>query len=136
MLPDEKLEELRVTLQSLCGKRCKTTLNHGDLRLKNVLVNEKARIVAILDWENCTSNIAPQWELSLALHDLSVDEKENFLQGYGIAPARLCSIAPALKALNIVNYAPEIERRAGGKDSNHLRWLHARLSGALDLYST
>ncbi len=40
-----------------------------------------------------------------------------------------------MKAFNIVNYAPEIERIAEAKDATRLERYRTRLSGALDLYS-
>jgi hypothetical protein len=49
-------------------------------------------------WDNCVSNVAPEWEFSIALHDLSIDEKDSFLIGYGVTPRRLCSMAPLVKA--------------------------------------
>ena len=52
-----------------------------------MLLDEKGRSCTILDWENCTSNLAPYWELSIALHDLCIDEKEQFLEGYGLSIA-------------------------------------------------
>jgi hypothetical protein len=79
-------------------------VNHGDLRLKNVLVNEKRLITAIPDWVTCTSNLAPEWELSAALHDLPIDEKEAFLEGYGLSGKEVSAAAPAVKASNIKNY--------------------------------
>jgi hypothetical protein len=64
----------------------------------------KGQITAILDWETCTSNLTPEWELSAALHDLSIDEKEAFLDGYGLSGKEVSAAAPAVKAFNIVNY--------------------------------
>jgi aminoglycoside phosphotransferase (APT) family kinase protein len=135
MASDDKIRKIRTILESLENKQPKPVLNHGDLRLKNVLVDDKGRIVAIIDWENCVSNAAPEWEFSIALHDLSIDEKDAFLAGYGITPRRLCSIAPLVKALNLVNYAPVVERLYHKRESAELARYRARLSGALDLYS-
>ena len=50
--------------------------------MKNVIVNEAGEIKAILDWEDCSSNCAPYWDFSIALHDLSIDGKQKFLEGY------------------------------------------------------
>ena len=36
-------------------------------------------------WEFCSSNVAPYWDLSLALHDLSIDAKQASLGGYGVS---------------------------------------------------
>jgi aminoglycoside phosphotransferase (APT) family kinase protein len=109
-------------------------MNQGDLRLKNVLVDANGRISAILDWENCTSNLAPEWDLSIALHDLSIDEKEAFLRGYGLSPRALSAIAPAIKAFNVLNYVPEIDRLVEEADGQ-LAHYRNRLRGDLDLYS-
>jgi aminoglycoside phosphotransferase (APT) family kinase protein len=113
----------------------KPALNHGDLRLKNVIADDEGKIKAIIDWENCVSNIAPEWELSIALHDLGIDEKQMFLEGYGISEKKIAEIAPLTKAFNIVNYTPEVERFIESKDKSKLEQYRTRLSGKLDLYS-
>jgi aminoglycoside phosphotransferase (APT) family kinase protein len=110
-------------------------LNHGDLRLKNVIVNEKGKILALIDWENCTSNIAPHWDLSIALHDLSIDGKQHFLEGYGIDPNEFSKIAYAIKAFNILNYTDTIERIKNRKDASRLEFYRLRLKGYMDLFS-
>jgi aminoglycoside phosphotransferase (APT) family kinase protein len=135
MMPRAKLEKIRAVLLEAAGDRRKPALNHGDLRLKNVLVGEKGRISAILDWENCSANLAPEWELSLALHDLSIDDKELFLEGYGLPVKAVSKLAPVVKALNIVNYVAKVERLAAAKDGDQLARYRRRLCGDLDLYS-
>ncbi len=135
MLSAEQLERVRETLESLGDVPREPRLNHGDLRLKNVMVDEDGAIVAILDWEKSLSGLAPEWELSLALHDLSVDEKDAFTRGYGIPPEELEQRAQTMKALNIVNYAPFIERAAEAGDEEQVARYRLRLGGTLDLYS-
>src|SRR5205823_4916031 len=73
MLTPPRLKRLRTTLEGVAAWKPKPALNHGDLRLKNVIVDKAGKITAIIDWENCISSIAPHWELSLSLHDLSID---------------------------------------------------------------
>ena len=133
MLPERRLGRLREIL--LAGADQPPALNHGDLRLKNVLVDDDGRITALIDWETCTFSLAPQWDLSLALHDLSIDAKEAFLAGYGIDEDGLDAIAGLVKALNVLNYAPEIERLAAADEVAEIERHRARLGGALDLYS-
>jgi aminoglycoside phosphotransferase (APT) family kinase protein len=135
MVSGSHLERIRSTLEGVTELIPQTALNHGDLRLKNVIVDEDGLISAIIDWEHCVSNLAPHWELSLALHDLSVDEKEEFLEGYGLREAEVTEIAPVMKALNLINYATEIERLAESDNKAGLERYRTRLSGALDLYS-
>lgn len=134
MLSPERLRRLVAVLDE-AGAAARPTLNHGDLRLKNVLVDDAGAITAIIDWEHCTASVAPAWDLSLALHDLSIDAKHAFLEGYGLDEAAVMAQAPLIKALNVLNYVPEIERAAHAGDEAQLRRLRMRLSGALDLYS-
>lgn len=111
------------------------SLNHGDIRLKNAIVNDDGKILAIIDWEHCTSNMAPYWDLSIALHDLSIDGKQQFLEGYGIEPKEFMKIAPYLKALNILHYSNTIEGLAKRKDTGLLEFYRLRLKGHMDLFS-
>lgn len=133
MLPSPSLRKLKRLLQSIGQKRRATTLNHGDMRLKNVIVDAAGTIVAIIDWENCCSQIAPYWDVSLALHDLSIDAKQAFLEGYGLSPKDLVGMAPLLRALNVINYVPAIA--AAARDKPLLDHYRARLAGAFDLYA-
>jgi hypothetical protein len=99
-----------------------------------VLIESDLRISAILDWENCTSNMAPHLEFSLALHDLNIDEKQAFIEGYGMQFDAVEGIAPVLKAFNILNYAEGIEELVRKRDGHALAKYRVRLNGALDLY--
>ena len=135
MLSPANIKKIHKILTNACKAEVEPTLNHGDIRLKNVMVDEEARITAILDWEHCTSNLAPYWELSLALHDLSIDETQEFLDGYGLPEKQVREVMPVVKAINFVNYAPAVERLAQAKETALLEHYRTRLSGALDFYS-
>lgn len=134
-ISDEQLKKLHQIFAEAVKLQPKPCLNHGDIRLKNVIVDDSGKIQAFIDWEDCTSNLAPQWELSLALHDLSIDEKQYFLEGYGISDKNLREIAPLMKAFNLINYAPVIQSFADAKDTQRLEQYRTRLNGILDLYS-
>jgi hygromycin-B 4-O-kinase len=110
-------------------------LNHGDLRLKNVLADREGNITAIIDWEESVSNLVPEWELSIALHDLSIDAREEFIAGYGLSNKRVLEIAPVVKALNLVNYVPALQGFMERGEQETIERYRTRLSGALDLYS-
>jgi hygromycin-B 4-O-kinase len=110
-------------------------LNHGDLRLKNVVADEGGNVTALIDWEECTGNAAPHWDLAVALHDLSVDAKEEFLAGYGLSPREVTDLAPALRLFNVLHYAAAVEQAVEEGDRAKLDRLRARLQGALDLYA-
>ncbi len=135
MLPPAKIKRLRSILKNAARSRAKPSLTHGDIRLKNVIVDEAGEISAIIDWEDCTSNLSPHWEFSIALHDLSIDEKQEFLAGYGLSEKEVVKLMPVVQALNLINYAPEIERLAEAKETARLEQYRLRLNGNLDLYS-
>lgn len=134
MLTERGARELRAALAEMRRWRKRPVLQHGDLRLKNVLVDPKTcRIAALVDWEHCLSAPPPYWDLSVALHDLGVDEKEALLEGYGLVPKQYEGMAPHFRALNLLNYAPVVEAAARDGDKTRLAWLQIRLRGALDL---
>ncbi len=135
MLSQPQLKSLHATLEEIESVEADTVLNHGDMRLKNVMVNDASEITAVIDWEFCSSNVAPYWDLSLALHDLSIDAKQAFLGGYGVSETQVRAMVPILKALNVINYAPFFERAGEEKDERRLDQYRTRFSGALDLYS-
>ena len=135
MLSRQQRDELEKIFDDTRARHIQPTLNHGDLRLKNVIVDDDGEITAILDWEDCLSTIAPQWELSISLHDLSIDEKHLFIEGYDLDFNQVEAMAPLIKAINVVNYSRAIEHAVATEDHKSLAEFRLRLSGALDLYS-
>ena len=131
----ERIERLYSIIEEVKRMNIRPTLSHGDLRLKNVIVDEDGEITALIDWENCLSIFAPAWEFSIALHDLSIDEKHAFLDGYGLNNTDVAEMSPLLKAFNILNYVSAINAAIAENDDTTLNRFRLRLSGALDLYS-
>ena len=130
-----QLQELEKIIADVKSQPLNTSLNHSDLRLKNVIVDEGGDIAAIIDWEECLSTLAPEWEVSIALHDLTIDEKQAFIDGYGLTVQQVEEMAPLIKAFNILNYAPTIESAVQNADQKALDQIKLRLAGSLDLYS-
>ena len=126
-------KKLQKSVERIERWKQKPCLNHGDIRLKNVITNKKGKILAIVDWDNCISNIAPYWDFSIALHDLSVDARQEFLEGYGIDANEFKKMSYALKTFNTLNYVPYIERIIQQKEFDLLAWYKVRLNGYLDL---
>lgn len=135
ILPEAQINQLMEIIKDAQTKHLTPSLSHSDLRLKNVIVDEGGDIAAIIDWEECISTIAPQWELSIALHDLSIDEKHAFIDGYGLSSSQIHEMAPLIKTFNILNYATAIGLAVEKNDHKTLNELKLRLSGGLDLYS-
>ena len=133
IISETQLRELEHIITN--AKTKQPSLNHSDLRLKNVIVDEGGDIAAIIDWEDCQSTIAPEWEISIALHDLTIDEKQAFIDGYGLTVQQVEEMAPLLKAFNILNYSSTIESAIRTGDQKSLDQIKLRLAGSLDLYS-
>lgn len=121
-------------VQQLKRLEFKPRFNHGDLRLKNLILDEAGKIKAIIDWENCLSGPAPEWELSIALHDLCIDEKEVFLGSYGISPEEFKKRSAVMKLLNVLNYSRPLEQAIRARDRKRIEYLKARLNGFFDLF--
>ena len=135
MLNERQSRALRLSIRALESWRPTSALQHGDLRLKNLVVDpDTGRIKALVDWENCLSWPAPYWDLSIALHELGIDEKEAFLEGYGMNPARFGKHVPVVRMINVLNYAHAVHSAAHHKDRAQLAWLRLRLAAGLDLF--
>ena len=135
ILPEQELNKLSAIIEETRTADIKPALNHSDLRMKNVIVDDNGDITAIIDWEDCLSAAAPEWELSIALHDLSIDEKQVFIEGYGLAPDKVKQMAPLIKAFNILNYQSAIASAIEQDDQSKLAETKLRLNGTLDLFS-
>ena len=134
LLSKKAVREITSILRDAARQKPRPTLNHGDIRLKNVIVDDAGKVAAVLDWEKATSNLSPQWELSIALHDLGIDEKQSFIEGYGITRRKLRDALPLIRAFNILNYAGEVDRAVREKDKVALDRVRLRLEGIFDLY--
>lgn len=136
MIDAGRRARLEAVLRTLVRGRKPSVLNHGDLRLKNVLVDRKGRIVALIDWDEAIAAAGPAWDLSIALHDLDVEGRQAFAAGYGLDARRLRELVPAMRVYNLLNYAPYVEAAAERRESGTLAGLRVRLAGLLDLHMT
>lgn len=134
-LSKRKIDKLSSLFKKISSWKIDPSLNHGDLRLKNVLVDKEGKIKAIIDWEKCGSNITPYWDFSIALHDLSIDEKQYFLEGYGLDFKEFGRMSYALTAFNLINYVPVLRELVKKKDRMQLQFYKLRINGDLNLFS-
>ena len=135
LLPEKVVARINKELNKIRKWEQPTCLHHGDLRLKNIMVNKNGDITAIIDWENCISSIGPYWDTSIALHDLSIDAQWRYLEGYEFPNQKLKKMITAIKVFNLLNYAPVIERIIRKNDKTKLDHYKLRLQGVLDLFS-
>lgn len=134
ILPEAELDKLASIIDETRTEDLRPSLNHTDLRLKNVIVDDDGEITSIIDWEECMSTVAPSWELSIALHDLSIDEKHTFIDGYGLKPEHIEQMAPLIKTFNILNYQGPFAAAIEQDDQQKLAEMRLRLNGTLDLF--
>lgn len=134
VLSQHQHETLAATLARISAWRDAPVLQHGDLRLKNVLADRDGNVCALLDWETSLSAIGTAWDLSIALHDLSIDDKQRFLTSYGMPDAAIRDAAPVWRLFNVLNYAPKLDELIAADDRAGIERLRTRVSGALDLY--
>jgi aminoglycoside phosphotransferase (APT) family kinase protein len=79
-------------------------LNHGDLSLKNVIVDDSGK-VNLLDWGSAEASIVPHHDLiqMLKMNMLENDPDEpafqSFLDGYGLSQSEFEQMTPTLESL-------------------------------------
>ena len=121
MIDRRQCTRLRRIGAAMAGWRKRPVLHQGDLRLKNAIVGADGSLLSILDWETCVSTPGPFWDLSLALHDLGIDEKEAFLAGYGMNRRAFEAVLPFVRFFNVLNYAPAVEHQAKAEEPGRPR---------------
>jgi hygromycin-B 4-O-kinase len=134
LISETQEAELRDILEAVARWAEPPVLNHGDLRLKNVLVDDEGAILALIDWEHSLSAPGGHWDISIALHDLWADQMQAFLKGYGMTEAEVHANAPTWRLFNALNYAPEVGHALDAGDDEVLERIRIRFSGALDLF--
>ncbi len=90
--------------EELKGQAFTFGLNHGDLSLKNVIVDESGK-VTLLDWGSAEASMVPHHDLIqlLKMNMLEDDpddgEIQSFLEGYGLSQTEFAMMLPTLETL-------------------------------------
>ncbi|KKI89450.1 hypothetical protein WQ54_26680 [Bacillus sp. SA1-12] len=100
-------ETIKKRFERLLEQPFQFGLTHGDLSLKNTIVN-KDGLVSLLDWGSAAVNIVPHWDLILCLQclidgKLNAAEFQAFLEGYGITRSQFLSMEKDLHTLILLN---------------------------------
>lgn len=135
MLSRPQAESLQQALAEMRRWRKPPVLNHGDLRLKNLVVDDAGQVQALIDWDESVSAPAPCWDLAIALHDLNDDEKEAFLEGYGMSPRAYAQALRFIRLLNVLHYGVAVGQLLAQKDRTRIAWYRARMQGQFDLFA-
>lgn len=103
----EQSTQIKGLLAELMAHRFEFGLVHGDLSLKNTIVDPDGRI-SLLDWGSAEVNVVPHREIAQLqrahAEDGSPDanELQAFLAGYGLTEAGMRRMQPELDALRLV----------------------------------
>jgi aminoglycoside phosphotransferase (APT) family kinase protein len=79
-------------------------LNHSDLSLKNVIVDQSGK-VNLLDWGSAEASIVPHHDviqmlkMNMLENDPDDDDIQSFLEGYGISQPEFAQMLPTLESL-------------------------------------
>jgi aminoglycoside phosphotransferase (APT) family kinase protein len=98
---------IKVLFAALKGREFTFGLNHGDISLKNTIVDEHGR-VTLLDWGSAEGSIVPHHDLIQMLKmnmlegDPGWEEVRAFLDGYGISSAEFELLMPELETLLVL----------------------------------
>jgi hygromycin-B 4-O-kinase len=136
LVPAAALAKLRQRVAEMRRWRKPPVLHHGDLRLKNVIVDAKGGIASLIDWDESISAPPPYHDLSIALHDLWADEQEALLDGYGMRPTSFTRAVRYLRALNALHYAAVAEDLTARRQRARLEWMRLRLRGELGIFGS
>jgi len=105
VLNERQSRIIRTILEELKEQSFDFGLNHGDLSLKNVIVDDSGKIT-LLDWGSAEASIVPHHDLiqMLKMNMLENDpdddgEIQSFLDGYGISQSEFAEMLPTLESL-------------------------------------
>jgi len=105
VLTEQQSRIIRTIFKELKEQSFDFGLNHGDLSLKNVIVDESGK-VTLLDWGSAEASIVPHHDLiqMLKMNMLENDpdddgEIQSFLDGYGISQSEFAEMLPTLESL-------------------------------------
>ena len=104
---------IRDLLANLRKREFTFGLNHGDLSLRNTIVDKRGR-VNLLDWGSAEAGIVPHHDLiellrmSMLEGDPDDAQIRAFLDGYGISPAEFKRMMPEIESLTVLRAFDEL----------------------------
>lgn len=106
ILTNDESAKIKKLFEELKNKKFRFALNHGDISLKNCLVDNQDQVY-LIDWGSAESHIIPHFdliEIIKASFNLAINNPnfKAFLKGYGISGLELKSLLPEIKTLMIL----------------------------------
>ena len=131
---------IRAIFEDLKRQVFKFGLNHGDLSLKNVIVDESGK-VSLIDWGSAEASIVPHHDLiqMLKMNMLENDPDgaaiHSFLDGYGISQSEFAQMMPTLESLLLLRAFDKLRWAIDQGVEKRERFVsHARQALARKLY--
>ncbi len=107
VLTETQSKTVRNVFENLKSRKFDFGLNHGDLSLKNTIVDENGKI-HLIDWGSAEASIVPHHDLIQLLkvnmqeNDPDNSDIEVFLEDYGIGENQYEKLLPDLKSLSLL----------------------------------
>jgi len=131
----EQSARVRAIFEELRSREFRFGVNHGDLSLKNTIVDDAGR-VHLLDWGTAFADIVPHHDLvQLLKEQLTKGEPDDaglaaFLEGYGMAREEYEALLPELESVLLLR-SFDLVRFAIDRHPDHIRFYAARARLAL-----
>lgn len=113
VLTPHQSKYVRSVFAGLRGREFKFGLNHGDISLKNAII-DKHGTITLIDWGAAEASVVPHHEL-IELYRMNMREGDPdnaqiqaFLDGYGISPAEFKRMRPELETLLVLRAFDEL----------------------------
>ena len=115
VVTESESKVIRTIFEDLKRQPFNFGLNHGDLSLKNVIVDESGK-VNLLDWGSAEASIVPHHDL-VQMFKMNMLENEpddaaiqSFLDGYGISQTEFEQMRPTLESLLLLRAFDKLRR--------------------------
>lgn len=94
---------LREQFEALSHSRLKLGLCHGDISLRNTLIDSRGKVY-LIDWGCAHSDVVPYSDFAniLRFEQPTAAEFDHFLHGYGMSAEEFAAIEPTLKQVTLL----------------------------------
>ena len=107
VLTQPQSKVIKGVFADLRGREFTFGLNHGDISLKNTIIDVRG-VVSLLDWGSAEASLVPHHDLiqilkmNMSEGDPDGEQILAFLDGYGISPAEYERMMPELESLLVL----------------------------------
>lgn len=99
---EDQLNKAISRLQELKNWKFTPNLSHGNLEMKNIIIDEEGNITGIIDWGETASHRSPHYDIAMSFYWISEEEQNAFLEGYGLNKEEYDSIKTDIYTFQIL----------------------------------